>query len=656
MTTVPTINRPDMFVPTPNDASSIVSDQISAMMEAGQDAIVSATSAIEAISTGLADIGAMHVEAIATPDFNLDTDISEEFNPEISNPLDRMGGTQHTNVDISYEPAPINTKEFPDFSAQEPVMNVPDRPPSKPGAPPEYEGNTQPVSLPEAPAIEVNQILATIKGMIGTGQPPIGAPQYTPANFADTSTGLDIQNPLESYTQRLFSFNEPLSDTELTSYLISDIALSLTSGGRGLDGDAENAIYARAKDRINDEYVAEYKRAEAQLAAAGWVIPTGSASTALSDLAARHLRAVEQLNYEVMIENGRLALQDRANAREISARFEQVYREYLSGYYSRLLEGQKQLVSENLELFKMTVEHNKLLIDEFGARVELYKAFVQSSFAELEAFEKQLASYKIQADIRGQDAQLITTWVSTALASVQVYEAQVQGALAVMQNNKIAAEIYGEKIKAHATKVQAYATEVDAWSTEVDAAAKQIDIYTAKAQAYAATASAIESANRTEISKAEIDIKRADLALQKFKAQLEERLGELQVASEYAKVEAIVAGAKGDIAVAKINAKGSALNAQAQVAKTSADLNVSRAELAQETNKVNAANQLAQAQIRVEALKGAAAASAQLAAGILSAINVGATISNGYSVGKSSDYSYRESLTNSLSENISPTS
>ena len=635
----------------PNDAASIVSDQINAMQVAADGALVAAESAIGAISEGLSTLEPMELTEVAGVEFDVDFDWESNFNPDMSG----MGGGASSTMpgqEVPFEPAEIKTTELEAFTAVEPSINVPYNWAQKPGAVPVYSGTEQQVTLPAAPDVDLNQVLAKIKEMIGNTQPPAAVPGYTPVNFADVSTGLGLKDPLAEYTQRLFSFHEPLTDTQLTDYLVSDIALSLSTGGRGLEAGVENALFLRARDRINDAYVAEYQREEAELAAQGWVIPTGSSVAILSAISAANLRATEQLNYEVMIENARLVLADRNAAREVAVKFEDVYREYLSGYYSRLLESQKQLVAENLELFRMAVEHNKLLLEELGMRIELYKAFIHASFAELEAFGKQLEAYKIQAEIRGQDAQLLATWIDAALASVKVYETQIQGAIAVMQNNKLAVEIYGEKVKAHVATVQAYATEVGAWSTEVDAMAKQIDIYTSRVQAYAARASAVESANRTEIAKAEIDLKKADIALNRFTALLQERLGELQVEAEYAKIQATIYSAQGDIEVAKIQAKSASASAKADMKKAEGDINIARASLAQEVNKVNSANQLAQAQLRVEALKAIAATSSQLAAATLSAINVGATISNGYSVGKTTSVGYNAELRSSKEERV----
>lgn len=653
MTTVATIPHSDVYLSVSNDAAGVVEGQIAAMTRAGNDAVNAASSAISNIASGLENLTPMEIATLAMPSFNLDTEISTDFAPVISNPLESALWKERISPDATYEPTPLVPVDVPLFTAEEPSVTIPAQSFQPPGDAPEYTNTEQPVQLPDAPVIDINQILATIKGMIGTGQTNVSTPQYTPVSFDGISTGLNLQDPLAAYTQRLFTFTEPLTDTELTSYLLADIALSLSSGGVGLTSDVENAIYQRAKDRITDAYVTEYNRSEAQLAASGWVIPTGAEIAMLSQITAQHLRATEQLNYEVMLQNAQLVLQDRANARDIATKFEQVYRDYLGGYYARMLEAQKQIVTENVALFGIVVEHNKLLLAELETRVELYKAFLTASFAELDAFSKQLDMYKVQAEIRGQDAQLISTWVNAALASVQVYEAQIQGAIAVLQSNKIGVEVYGEKVRAHVAKVQAYATEVSAWSAEIDAATKQVDVYAAKAQAYAATAMAVDSANKTKIAVAELDLKRADFSLEKFKAQLSERLGELQILSDCSKIEATIAGTKGDLEVAKMGVKSSVLNTQAQIAKSAADINLSQAALAQETNKASAANQLAQAQLKVEALKSAATTTAQLAAGLLSAVNVGATISNGYSVGKDIRYSYDESLSNSLNETIS---
>lgn len=82
------------------------------------------------------------------------------------------------------------------------------------------------------------------------------------------------------------------------------------------------------------------------------------------------------------------------------------------------------------------------------------------------------------------------------------------------------------------------------------------------------------------------------------------------------------------------------------------DAETNRLALAIEQNRVNITKATSELELTVEALKSVAQYTSTLSAGLYAAINVGATVSNGLSVSRSVDHSYRSSLSNSLSESL----
>jgi len=273
-------------------------------------------------------------------------------------------------------------------------------------------------------------------------------PSYQPVNFADISTGLNPGNALDAYQERLFSYSEPLSDTALTEHLLADIILSLQSGGRGLPEGAEDALFLRAKDRLADEYEDTFNKEDARLATQGWIIPTGAHVAALADITARRNRALEQVSHEAMIENARLVLQDRNNARDIAVRFEGVYREYLSGYYARALEAEAETDAAYrvLDGFKASVEaykaHAEAVESQNRVQTSIAEIGIKKNEASLMAFRGMVDAFSARLQAIGEKNRTEGTRIG---AEAQVFgarasaHAEIQSAMASAQKSRVEA-------------------------------------------------------------------------------------------------------------------------------------------------------------------------------------------------------------------------
>lgn len=649
MTTVAKVPYVSTSLTEPNSAADIVDRQISTLQSRAETMLASARAAI----TGL---GAIR-PTISPSSVSLGTvsglDAIEPFTEDVD--LDPQYEDIPTFEETpSFQNVTVSAKEIQPFGDTPPPVTPPAKTFEKPTGRPVLDRSLlKPVNIPsDPPGIDTAQILAKIKEMIDTPGITEELPSYSPVNFADISTGLDPGNALDAYRERLFSFSEPLSDTALTEHLLADIILSLQSGGRGLPEDAENALFLRAKDRLADEYEDTFNKEDARLAAQGWIIPTGAHVAALADITARRNRALEQASHEAMIENARLILQDRNNAREIAVKFEGVYREYLSGYYARALEAEKEVAAESLKVLQIAIEQQKLLADNARLRVEMFDAFLKSSMMELEAFEKKLAMKKVMADIRGQDVQMLMAWTQAALAEVQIFEARVKGAVAVSDYNQSIVGAFGEEVKAYAADLGAFGEEVRAWATETDAAYRVLDGFKAHVEAYKAHAEAVESQNRVQTSIAEIGIKKNEANLMAFRGMVDAFAARLQAIGEKNRTEGTRIGAEAQVFGAKAAAHAEIQSAMASAQKSRVDAETNRLALAIEQNRVNITKATSELELTVEALKSVAQYTSTLSAGLYAAINVGATVSNGLSVSRSVDHSYRSSLSNTLGESL----
>ena len=171
-------------------------------------------------------------------------------------------------------------------------------------------------------------------------------------------------------------------------------------------------------------------------------------------------------------------------------------------------------------------------------------------------------------------------------------------------------------------------------------------------EAYKAHAEAVESQNRVQTSIAEIGIKKNEASLMAFRGMVDAFSAKLQAIGEKNRTEGTRIGAAAQVFGVKASAHAEIQSAMASAQKSRVDAETNRLALALEQNRMNIAKATSELEITVEALQSVAQYTSTLSAGLYAAINVGARVSNGLNVSRSTDHSYRVSLSNSLSESL----
>lgn len=628
------------------EAESKVVEQFDFLTNLAKDLIGSALDAINAVAyptkfdpsnVDIADAG------------SISTDLAvDEFSPEpVSVNVESFGKTPQTTAIPE-----IKTREVKAFDKAAPTIALPEKPKKDISVKPEFLDQLAQVDLPAKPKIDADRILSEIKKLQGITIPE-DIPSWTPVSF-DEKLDIDSAN----YNKNTFNFNETRYTSPIINDLIQSLLSSLVVGGIGLYDDDENAIYQRHKARINAEYAEAFRKENARLAAMGVRIPTGAHVAQLHALEEKKNQALANASYEVMSENAKLEYEDRQAVRQVSVQLEGVLREYIAGYWNRALEAAKETAQEGHRLFQVVVQQNQLKLEEYKTKANVYEIEVRASLLELEAFTKKLQAASLQKEIRGQDADLIMQWAQAAIATAQIYETELKGAMAVNELNRTKVALYGEQLRGYMSELEAYGTDISAWKTEIDAEMSQLSIFEKEADVYGKEVQATIAYNQTEISKAETAIKQIQAYIEEFKGY---------VAAYEAQTDAKTAEAqiKGRIIDAQASAYTAKTNAQVAQAKTKAEIELSRIQtnlqkinMALEQNKINIAAQMNETQIKGEQLKSIANNKTQLLASTLAALNVSASIgaaqnrsaTEGYGVSLGNSYSFGES--NSLNQEL----
>lgn len=280
------------------------------------------------------------------------------------------------------------------------------------------------------------------------------------------------------------------------------------------------------------------------------------------------------------------------------------------------------------------------------APLEGYKTKVQAFAAKAQGYSAQTEGYRaqVQGEIAKSEAQKADAMVAAAKAQgysarMQAYEAQIRASLGPL-------EVYKAQAGAAQGQMQAYAAEWQGYEQSVQGEIGEQEGYKAKVQAFAARVNAY--ASEMEAVKAEAQSLEGieKLNATSYGAQMEGYKAQLQavIAAISKEADVFVADSRryiADVEGQKINAELEIQNNRVTLQKYDANL-----QKALEEAKLNALIADNTVKNLIAAQDAIARVSAQLVAGAMSAINVGASL--GFNGGETSSTSCDENYNYNL--------
>jgi|GEM_PF-3471857 len=380
-----------------------------------------------------------------------------------------------------------------------------------------------------------------------------------------------------------FSYSEPVYTPAVANELRAQI-LAWLQGGTGLPAAVEQALFARAYDRQEQINFREEQRIRADWASRGWQLPPGAM--------AKQIGAVREQGM----------LQTSETAREIlvkAAEWE--------------IENLRQAVAHGISF-------EKLLMDSFQQIAE--RAF-------------NVAKYRVEAEVARLNAMiaahnLVITLYEAQLKGagfdIEIYKTKMEAARIHTEVSKAKIEAYKADISAWAEKIAARKIEFDAYETQVKAETAKIGLLETEARAFAATVDAYKSGNDVKIQNVKIQIEQLDAAIKRHNLLLD--VEKTKVQTQLSKIST-----QTDLYKAQLSGYGATLDAKIKIVMADFD-----AKTKQYDALVSRAAQ--EAQLKMEAVKGAANIKAQLAAGAASASHITASINAGVSGSIASNTTY----------------
>jgi len=312
-------------------------------------------------------------------------------------------------------------------------------------------------------------------------EPEFSFTRPTPPSCGDfegvTIPVITMPDPPADIEAASFIYNEPNYYSQLLEDLKAALLAYVQNGGTGLADNVEAAIWARARARKDLLNARVYDEALNFFAARGFTLPPGALAGRLTEALQEQLRADAQINYEIMIEQAKLAQKNTHFTITSSVQLEGQEREYfdkiagrafqkakvlvdviinlynakMSGYIARM-EGKKAEISIARMRGELVIAANKNTVEIFQAMVSKFEAELRAEIGIIEAIGRiygyQIAGYTGKAQVAIADLN----------AKVEVFKGRItqssnQTRLSIMEA-EILLSSYIE-----AAKVQVAATE-----------------------------------------------------------------------------------------------------------------------------------------------------------------------------------------------------
>lgn len=423
-----------------------------------------------------------------------------EFPPVVWTPKPIL--TDPGDFDKTLEIQAKDMPSVPTFNGREPSLNFGTAPsaqlPPSPGDPPTITDEAfppePPYDMPGVPTLT-----------------DISIPALTPPNFPvfdGTRPQTDLLPPDISFT-----YNEQPYQSEIMTPLIAKILNRLNNGGTGLDPDVEAALWARARDRQELENVRKYNEAETFFAARGWNIPPGALSGRLMEILKEIGRSNEQLNYEITIEQAKLANENERFNITSALQFEQQWIQASNAIAQRSFEAARATVSAAVEIFTARVSHFNTMMEAYKTDASIYESKLRAEVSKLEAYKLQLEEPRMRMELNKYQIELYDTRLKAVQMLTEIYKTRVQ--------------VVGLKTDIQRLKLDAHKTKVEIYTAQVNAKTAEYGMYQARIQGEVAKVQAFEASVRAYTGQIDALKAQYDMQTTEIKAKIEVFNGQL---------------------------------------------------------------------------------------------------------------------------------
>lgn len=524
--------------------------------------------------------------------------------------------------------APISISEAPELDAQPPTLAFGAKPTTPNVVEPTLPVDPAPIVLPAEPTYVLPQV-PTFEALNLPDVPNIVLPEF------------EAEKPI--FIEPPFNETWQFEATPYVSTLVDTLTATLKPmivGSQALPRIIEDAIFQRARSRIELDTQRNVDQAVSEFAARGFSEPQGMLAGRILEVRQTGQGAVAEASRDAAIKQFEESLANQRMAIAQGAALE--------GTLAQLHTDEQKLMLQAATFQRETViAVLNARISVFNARLQAYQTDaqvlrdrIQAELAKVEVFRAQIEGERARGEINEQRVRLYESQLRGVTTLADFYRTRVEAVKVQADINRFGIDKYRAQVDAYEARWRAHVAEWQGYTASVEGEGKRADLYRTLVDANAKRVDAWAASNNMQFEAERLRMAQHGVDLDVWRAGI-------------TRWDATLSGER-----ARLAAVGQAFDAKARI--YSADAGVEQAasaaadrsfELGLARERADVDVQLQQAQMRIQQMLGLLAQSAeiqrakaqissQLAASTMSAVSYGAQVSSGRSKSNSCSQNY----------------
>ena len=404
-------------------------------------------------------------------------------------------------------------------------------------------------------------------------------------------------------------------------------------GGTGLPAAIEQAIWDRGRAR--EDVIAKKATQEAyeEFAARGFALPSGALAGRVAEVWQKNREAGSTFSRDVAIKQAELEVENLKFTVQTGIQLESQMMTYSGQYAARALDAAKATVQVAIDIFNAQVALYNARLQAYQTEATVYRELIQAESLRLEQYRTEIEAQKLIGDINMQAIQIYKTRIDALLASVELYKAELEGVKTVVEVDRVRIEGFRATVDAYKATVDAKTSEYQAWAESIKGEATKVSIYEAQARAYNSLVDAYRTGETVKIENMKSKIDANELLVKAFTAEVGYLSEQVKAAVAQVDTEVKIYDGQAKVYSSQVSAAEAQVRALAEQVRLIIASGTADAELKLKAANLNIDQLLRIAAIESDGIKGAASVAGQLASSAMSAFNLGASVSSGWSFG-----------------------
>lgn len=516
--------------------------------------------------------------------------------------------------------------EIPEFTSSVPAITIPPAPqPIDTSGMPQRPSIDTEVTFPDAPVVAMPSLPALT---------PITIPDFV---FPTLPT-FDLALPefTDSAPAAVIAWSEPEYASEDLERIQAKIR-DMLAGQSGLPPAVEDALFGRLQGRNDHAAMLAVQTAVQTFASRGFTMPPGMLAAQVNAIVHENQLKANEASREVYVKAQETLIQQLNVAIERGLALEQMNMNLFTNTLNRALEIEKFRLEQGVAIYNAQVQAFNIRSQAYAAAATVFKIRTDAALVRLEEFRARVEAAKATGELNQQLVATYEAQVRAVGTQVDLYKVGMEAAKVQTDVIQGQIQLYKSDLDAYATRVSADKVRFDAYEAQIKGEVSKAQVMDAEARAFASRVQAISTGAQLGIQKVQARLSASTNDTQRFVALVgQESAAVSAVSANYsARVNAFSAELQKYTAEIGRDTAGRELSIKATEAQIRAYLALYEAEIAKFNG--DAQRVVQKGQITAESLRVMAQYAAQLAAGAMSARNLG--MSMGGNVGSSDSLS-----------------